>query len=502
MRVAWRRAMNEMRGAYSAGDMDRRAEGWNPVNGTAEQLNQPQRDLIRSRARERERNSDMLESILLALERNVVGTGFRLQSKAVKSDGSPADDVRRKLEVAFKSWQKKQNCDITGQQSFWEMQKMALRRTKVDGGILFVKTYTGNKRFPFQLQAREVDDLDSNGLIRNPATGNIIINGVEVNQYSRPVAYWLKEYTPDGWYTGRSKRIEAQQVIVLWKKKRPTQVREVSDLAPAIMRINDVEELIDSVSMKEKILSALAIFIKRALPNSGRGLTSVPSSDYDPKTGYKKKRISPGMITDLQPGDDVTSVIPTGQAANTRDFSGLMQRLIGAGQGLSYEAASRDMSQVNYSSARQGLLEDQKTYEDWQQWLIDHFLSEVYTEFVISAVLSGEVKTPGFWQNKDSYLDHEWIAPGWGWIDPKKEVEANTSAINSGQDNLANICARAGYDWRDVLKQRAEELAYVKQLEEEYGVKLSLGGEPVAEQQQAGEESAEGGDDSKPRRNN
>ena len=40
----------------------------------------------------------------------------------------------------------------------------------------------------------------------------------------------------------------------------------------------------------------------------------------------------------------------------------LLQRLTGAGQGISYEATSRDMSQTNYSSARQGLIEDSMTY--------------------------------------------------------------------------------------------------------------------------------------------
>lgn len=471
MRMAWR---NAIRSAYHAGEVNRGSEGWVPVNAKAEQINQPNRDFIRARARDAERNHDLIGGPLGTLERNIVSTGFRVQAN------TGDEEINKRFEEVFNDWQKKENCDITGTQAFWELKKMSVRRTHVDGGILFLKTYGGNKRFPFQLQAREVDDLDSNGMVRNSDNGNIIVNGVELNGVQKPVAYWLKKYSPDGWYTGKTERITADRVIPLWRKRMPSEIREISQLSSALTRVNDTEEYLDAVSIKEKILASLSAFIKRVTPSTGsgtgRGLqggNTVP--DYDPKTGYKRKRLSPGMIMELQPGDDVSAVIPTGQAANTKEHVALHQRLIGNGVGLSYEATSRDMSQVNYSSARQGLLEDQRTYADWQQWLIDHFLSEVYTSVIISAVLSGELVIRDFWQNIRKYLKHSWIAPGWSWVDPVKEIKANDMAIESGQDCLANVCARTGLDWREVLEQRAKELAYIKELEEKYGISMEGG---------------------------
>ncbi len=476
MRMAWR---NATRGAYQAGDISRHSAGWVPVNAKAEQINQPSRDFIRAKGRDLERNSDIVGGPIGTLERNVVSTGFRVQPNTGDKELNAA------MSAVFEEWQKPRNCDITGMQAFWELCKMTVRRTEVDGGLIFVKTYGGNKRFPFQLQAREVDDLDSSGLLRYGA--NVIVNGVEVDAKQKPIAYHMKVFSPDGWFTGKTERIPAERVLSLWRKTMPSQIREVSPLAPAITRANDTEEYLDAVGIKEKILASLSVFIKRLIPSGsapGRGNgTGSKNDEYDPQTGYKRKRVSPGMIMELQPGDDVNSVIPTGQAANARELVALHQRLIGAGQGLSYEATSRDMSQVNYSSARQGLLEDQRTYADWQQWLIDHFLSEVYTEVIISAVLAGELIIPDFWQKRAIYLRHTWIEPGWSWIDPVKEITANTKAIQSGQDNLANVCARVGYDWREVMKQRAEELAYAKELEETYGVSLE-GGIAIAKQTQ------------------
>jgi len=467
-RVAWRQAL---KGFYDSGDIDRLNSGWVSVNATAEQADRPQRDIIRARARDLERNSDIAEAIIGPFERNVVGTGIKVQAKVMKSDGTEDEKLNQKIEELWNEWCRAKNCDITGQQSFAEMQAMAIRRLLVDGGIIFVKTYTNSGVVPFCLQAREVDELDTS-INALPGIGsNRIIGGIELDQYNRPVAYWFKEYTPDGFWTGKSERIEAKRVIFLWKKTRPSQIREISCLAKTLPRVRDVNEFVEAVSVKERILACLSVFINKTAPTGtlGRGILG---NKKDEKSGYQQRTIAPGMIYELQPGESVTAVTPSGQATSAKDFISTQQRLAGSGQGLSYEAVSRDMSQVNYSSARQGLLEDQRTYMMWQQFLIEHFCREVYTEFVISAVLSKQLDIPGFWQNKNQYLKHVWITPGWSWIDPLREVMANAKAIETGQDTLSRICAERGEDWRDVLKQRAAEI----KLAQELGISITGGG--------------------------
>lgn len=456
---------------YDAAGTGRLNSGWRAVNQNAEQEDNPYRDVIRARARDLEKNSDIAEGILGAFARNVVGPrGFRLQAKVKTSAGDDDENLNQQLEDLWLEWQKPRNCDITGAQSFVEMTKMAVRRKFVDGGILFIKAYTSGGIVPFVLQAREVDDLDTSRTFRNVETGNRIAGGIEFDKYNRPVAYYLKEYTPDGFYTGKSERIEAKRVIFLWAKKRPSQVREMSDLAKTLPRIRDTNEFIEAVGVKARVEACLAAFITKTSTTGalGRGLAG---NTNDKDSGYNGRTLTPGMIAELQPGEDIKAVVPSGTGSSAKDFVMLQQRLAGTGQGLSYETVSRDMSQVNYSSARQGLLEDQKTYAEEQQFLIDHFLTEVYTEFVISAVLSKAITIPGFWQNKANYLRHIWIPSGWSWIDPQKEANANKVALETGQSTLAEICAQTGKDWREVIDQRARETEYAKQK----GV--SLGGE-------------------------
>ncbi|MGE5631718.1 MAG: phage portal protein [Caulobacteraceae bacterium] len=461
-RASWREAL---RSYYDSGSSDRLNSGWTQVNATAEQTDQGQRDIIRARARDLERNSDIAEAIIGPYVRNVIGTGMKLQAKIMKERDIEDEELNQEIESLWEEWCRPRNCDITGQQSFNEMQQMAVRRKLVDGGIFFIKAYTNGGPVPFILQAREVDELDTTKMTLG--SRNRIVGGIEFDQYNKPVAYWFKKYSPDGFYTYESERIEAQRVIYLWKKNRPTQMREISPMAKTLPRVRDINEFVEAVSVKERILACLSVFITK---NSASG-TLGRGAKIDEKSGYQTKTISPGMIHELQPGESVTPVNPSGQSSNAKEFIATQQRLAGSGQGLSYEAVSRDMSQVNYSSARQGLLEDQRTYMMEQEYLVEHFCKEVYTEFVISAVLSGKLNIKDFWQKKSKYLKHVWIPSGWSWIDPVKEVTANAKALETGQDTLSRICAERGEDWRDVLRQRAKE----QQMAKELGITLAGG---------------------------
>ena len=141
-RIAWR---SNIRSAYNSAHPDRTSSALYLNNNPAEQTNQQSRDTIRSFARHLERNSDIAEAVVNSYERNVVGTGLKLQVKIVDKDGKENDKLNQLIEEQFKNWSRARNCDITEQLSFVEIQAMVMRRMIVDGGILLIKTYTGGK---------------------------------------------------------------------------------------------------------------------------------------------------------------------------------------------------------------------------------------------------------------------------------------------------------------------------------------------------------------------
>ena len=455
-REAWRQTSDALRN-YDAGKNDRLNSGWSPIwNDSATLTDSAQRDTIRARVRDLERNSDVANGIISAWVRNVVGRGFTLQSKTEDAKLNEA------IEKAWARWCKAKNCDVTGVQCFREIMRTISQRKYVDGGILIVKAITNFGEFPLQLQILEVDEFDT-GATNPHFKGNTIVDGVETTSFGRVVGYHIKKYNADGTPGSESEFYDARKVIYYYSKTRPSQVREMSQLAHTISRIRDITSYMEAVSVKERIGACLAVFVKKVLPGAGGLGRSSKLGNMPGSGGYGGKSITPGMITELQPGDDIAVVNPPNQGGSATDFVRLQQRLSGAGQGLSYETTSRDMSQVNYSSARQGLIEDERTYGIEQDNIVEHVLSDIYESFITLAVMSGDIDIPGFWDDPQKYLAHTWAAQGRKWIDPQKEANANRIAMQTAQKTFQQVCLEQGLDWKDVLNEWETAQQYAKE---------------------------------------
>lgn len=450
-REDWRQGLDRLRN-YDAGDYGRTNANWRAINESAEYIDRMDRDTVRARARDLERNSDIANSVVGAFKRNVIGGGYNLQARTEN------ERLNTEIEELWKLWCKKKNCDITETQSFNQMIRMAVERKKIDGGMLFHKVYTEGGVLPFKIQCIEVDELDQSRMMPK-RKGNKVIGGVELNEYNKAEGYWIKRYNLEGLCISEPIFIEAKDMIFYFSKKRPSQIREMSDMSPTITRVRDTNEFMTAVSLKERILACLSVFIKKISPGEGGGARW--RGEDAGKYNYNGKTLTPGMIKYLNPGEDAFTVNPAGQATDATNYTKQQLRLIAAGQGISYEAVSRDMSESNYSSARQGIIEDDMTYKEDKE-LITEIMDEIYETFIISAVLSGNIAIRDFWKNKRKYLKHEWIQTPKRWIDPLKESNANKIALATGQKTFKEIAAENGKDWREQIDDMAEVAEYTR----------------------------------------
>ena len=187
-RAKWRSEYEYQRGNYDASDTGRLQSQWNTLNQSAEFSDRYERDRIRARARDLERNSDTMNAVLRAFRRNVIGSG--LQVRVTTQDGG----INSTLEQMWTKWCKRINCDVTGQQSFTQLVRMCIQRKITDGGILIVKRYTGQGVLPLQLQVLEVDELDNTQLTPKKS-GNKVVGGIEYNRFNRPEGYCIHQWS-------------------------------------------------------------------------------------------------------------------------------------------------------------------------------------------------------------------------------------------------------------------------------------------------------------------
>ncbi len=466
--------------AYEAGDINRFNSNWTPINADTENTDKAQRDLIKARARYLEGNSDIAEAAVGAILRNVVGTGIKPQARTGN------EDLNRQIEALWLEWCQPDNCDITHQQTFYELQHMLLRRKIYDGEILVKKVISKKGKFPLKLQIIK-SDLLSQYLLTAPKTNNIIRSGIELDDYLRPLAYWIDKKSPDGYITYDPDRVPANQILHLWTKRYPDQIRGISDLVAVIKRLKDTQDYMDAEVIAARIAACFSVFITQdSLP-----ATAGRFNNMKDKEGKQLQSIRPGMVKYLAPGEKVETANPSRSITSAKDFISIQERLSGAGMGLSYEIISRDFNQSSFSAARQGMLEDRKTFEPIQEFMNIHLCTPIYREWLDTCVMAGLLQIPDYWQHKAEYQKVDWMAPGWSWIDPEKEVKADLLAIQNGGKTMAQWCAERGYDWREQL----EQLALEKATAEEMGLTLSIHTPESVQAAQSNHEGKENGNE-------
>ena len=137
---------------------------------------------------------------------------------------------------------------------------------------------------------------------------------------------------------------------------------------------------------------------------------------------------------------------------------------------VSYASLSNDLESVNYSSIRQGSLDERDQYRVMQRWLTDHFLQPVFDAW-LEEQLTHELLSSLPMRKIEKFNQAEWRPRGWQWIDPTKEVAANIEAVKNGFKSLADVAGETGRDSEDVLNKLSNEKLQADAL----GLELQLG---------------------------
>ena len=141
--------------SYQAAAQSRIVNGWVTTDNTALYEIQESLQALRARSRQMERDDDYFKRYIDQDVINVIGhEGIKLQSKA----GTP--DARKAVEAAWKDWGKRENCTVSGNMSWYDVQKLIRRSVVRDGEFFVIIRKTG--KYKTQLKLLESDYLDEN----------------------------------------------------------------------------------------------------------------------------------------------------------------------------------------------------------------------------------------------------------------------------------------------------------------------------------------------------
>ena len=199
-------------------------------------------------------------------------------------------------------------------------------------------------------------------------------------------------------------------------------------------------------------------FITRQLPEDQ--LLGEGEAD---EMGVAMTGLEPGTMQILEPGEDVKFSDPADVGGSYAEFLRVQFRAVAVAMGITYEQLTGDLSGVNYSSIRAGLLEFRRRCEAIQHGVIVHQMCRpIWRAWMDAAVLSGALTATGYAKSRQSaraWQAVKWIPQGWQWVDPEKEFKALQLAIRSGLMSRSEAISSFGYDAETIDKEIAADNA-------------------------------------------
>ncbi|HZT32779.1 MAG TPA: phage portal protein [Gemmataceae bacterium] len=436
---------------YEGASAGRRSNGWYAASTDANVELMGSLIWLRNRSRDLVRNNPYAARAIEELAGNVVGTGIVPKAKT----GNVAIDKVIDAEWPFFA----ETCDTPQRLDFYGMQTLTVR-TMAESGEAIARFRPQpadfGLRIPLQLQMLEADFLDqarTMGLVNGH-----VMEGVQFDEKGRRVAYWLFSYHPGGVLILNprggivSQPVPADQIMHVYRVLRPGQVRGVPWLAPVMMSLRDLEDYCDAERVRKKIESCVTAFVTQpeGIDGDPLGLT-----DTDPISGLPVENFQPGMVEYLKPGQDVKFNNPPA-AGGYREYKMTELQGIMAGIGLPYELGTGDMSQVNYSSWRGGMLGFRNTVEAYR-WLtlIPLFCMPVWRRFIDTLILQGKIPAAVATDDRVGLRTVQWTAPRFESVDPVKDAEAVLKDVRMGRKTWFEAVLENGYDPTTQIEQIA-----------------------------------------------
>jgi len=426
------RAVSRMLTTYA----NSRTQRWesSPRDKTTQQISYEIQD-SRDRSRQLDERNGIATGLLNRCVDNVIGSGIRPQA------GSSSESWNKKAEELFNDWSSR--ADVRGLGDLYSyLQPLWFREYLVGGdcGIILLKDGS--------LQTVDADAISTP--IKMSGQSNIN-DGVEMDNLGKPVRFWVQ----NGDKT-KHKAISAHDFIYYPHIRTVRGTRGEPAFHQTDKYFDQIDGSIEAVVMASQMAAMFGLLIKSE--GDIGTLTSLPTTSDARGTSKPAMDLEPAMIKHLMPGESIEQIKPEHPGTNYPEFISLILRLVGLPLGLPLELVLLDFSQTNFSSARASLIQAQRTFKNHQNSFRKTILERIW-RWRISKFMK-----EGLLPNIKDAFSHRWITPGWPYIDPDKEMQANMLAIDAGLSTLSITAAGLGYDYEELLAQRAKEIKIMEKM--------------------------------------
>lgn len=404
--------------------------------GSPDEFNQLLRSsisIMRKRARDLSENDPYVVRFRRLMKTNVIGPhGIKLVSKCKNDQGQLDVADKRVLEKAWAGWGELGTCTMDGLYDWPGLLSVLLDRFLIDGEVLLRLVPTSENRYGFAVQLVDPVLLDHTlNRPQRPGTGKIK-NGVEVNEWGRPVAYWFHDGSvEDHMISGGHKRVPAENIRHWFQPERQGQTRGVSWLAPTGARKRMLDGFEYAAVVGARAAASKMGFYKID-PEAAADLDLPVGAD-----GSFRQDVAPGQLEVLPPGYSMDPYDPTWPGADYEAFSKSVKRSICAGLNVSYNTVGMDLESVSWSGLRAAELQDREFYKVMQAEVVKHVQAPVFKMWLRMYLDFSDTVLPR--HKYEKYLEVAHRPRGFSWVDPEKQEKANALALQNRTTTLGRL---------------------------------------------------------------
>jgi lambda family phage portal protein len=471
---------------FTAAEDSRLTSGWGGTPLTADQIIDRNQRVLVARSREQSANNDYGRSFLRMARQNIVGhQGVQLQAQSTDEKGKLDTLANQAIENAWFDWSKKQHCDVTGKMSWRSIQAACVNSAAKDGEFM-LRLVFGRDAGPWGFSVQMLDPqrcpVDMND--KNLAGGEFIRHGIRFNRFGRPLSYFFStvdEREADYRHGGKHYvEVPADQIVHGFLSDMVGQKRGLPWMATALFRMRQLGAMEEAAIVNARAGANKLGFIKW---KDGFG----PEMDDGEELMVDSQ---PGEWQVLPEGAEVQETNPNYPNGEFEPFMKRALRRMSAGFGVLYNNLSSDLEGVNFSSIRQGTLDEREHWKDLQEWLIEQLVQPVFDAWLPRALLAGRILVKGRplrAERIDRYSVVTWQARRWQWIDPRADVQSAVDSKNNMLTSAGRIIREQGQDPQTVWAEAARDVramidAYVaeglSQSDATELVMLSMGKQP------------------------
>lgn len=417
---------------------------WAAADGlSAAAANSPEvRRVLRNRSRYEIANNSYARGISLTLANDCVGTGPRLQ--LLTTDAA----ANRLVETEFMNW-----AECVGLAD--KLRTMRLSRV-ADGEAFAMLVNNPRIDATVQLDIRliEAEQVTSPTLLLDQSQ---YIDGIQYDEIGNPVSYdVLKEHPGDQCTAGAIDHdtVPASSIVHYFRCDRPGQIRGIPDITPALPLFAQLRRFTLAVLAAAETAADFAGILYTDAPAGGEADAAEPFEAIE-----LEKR---ALLT--MPGGWRMEQMRSEQPSTTYgEFKKELLNEIARCLNMPANVARGDSSGYNYASGRLDHQTYYKAIRVDQSQIARVVLDRIFLAWFQEAVLI-EGYLPESLRTIDTDLTHQWFWDGHEHVDPAKEANAQKTRLENHTTTLAHEYARQGRDWEAELRQRAKELALMKEL--------------------------------------